>query len=228
MIKLVIFDADGTLYKLKPKECYRKLYGVISEEIGKGAEDIERIHKEIIDKVKCSKDPVKRKLSYSLSLLMEEIRPGWGDNLKDIERYQKIFWGFVSESLEPTDGVGEVKALKGKVRMCVASDEFRKPVEMKLNAVFGNWEDYFEFLVTPEDTGIMKPSENYCILAMEMAGVRPQEAIAIGDSVERDIFPAKRLGIKTCLISGEKDENADFSLKNLKHIREIIEQRLPS
>lgn len=53
----------------------------------------------------------------------------------------------------------------------------------------------FEVVVTPETTGERKPSVRNFIHALDHLGVDPIEAVMVGDSLRRDIEPAKRLGI---------------------------------
>ena len=47
------------------------------------------------------------------------------------------------------------------------------------------------------EEGVAKPDERIFELAMERADCSPEEAVMIGDRLDNDIAPAKRLGITT-------------------------------
>lgn len=64
----------------------------------------------------------------------------------------------------------------------------------------------------------IKPSERPLLSALEVMGVSPDEALFVSDCLERDILPAKKLGMSTCLVgSSGGDTGADF------HVRTIAE-----
>ena len=50
--------------------------------------------------------------------------------------------------------------------------------------------------------GISKPDPEIFRIAVRKLGVSPEEAIFVGDSYERDMMPAKRLGMKTIWLKG--------------------------
>ena len=45
--------------------------------------------------------------------------------------------------------------------------------------------------------GIAKPSLLFFRMILDGMGVRPEEAVIVGDRLDHDIFPAKLLGMKT-------------------------------
>lgn len=62
----------------------------------------------------------------------------------------------------------------------------------------------------------VKPSPLPFLAALKALGVAPDEALFVGDSVARDILPASRLGISTCLVGGsEQSAVADFHLQSI-------------
>lgn len=50
------------------------------------------------------------------------------------------------------------------------------------------------------DLGAIKPSERPFLAALREIGVSPNAALFVGDSLERDIVPAKLLGMSTCFV----------------------------
>jgi putative hydrolase of the HAD superfamily len=85
-------------------------------------------------------------------------------------------------------------------------------------------EYFFSFVVGYEDTNSLKDTGLPFVLALgllrkEIPSINEGEILMVGDSVERDIVPAKKFGLKTALsrygqktvVPGEPDyELADF------------------
>ena len=57
-----------------------------------------------------------------------------------------------------------------------------------------------DFLVISAEAGVRKPSEGIFRLALEKAGVRPEEAVHVGDLPEEDGEGARRAGLRPVLI----------------------------
>ena len=55
--------------------------------------------------------------------------------------------------------------------------------------------------------GAVKPSPRVFLSALDEMGVEPSQAVFVGDSIERDICPAKKLGFSTVFV-GPQSENA--------------------
>ena len=56
-------------------------------------------------------------------------------------------------------------------------------------------------VVTSARAGARKPSEVIFVQALELAGVSPERAVHVGDSVEEDVVGARRAGIQPILLS---------------------------
>lgn len=92
-------------------------------------------------------------------------------------------------------------------------------------------EPYFKFVVGYEDTNHTKATGlpfqlAIDLLKQETRNINNDEILMVGDSIERDIIPAKKLGLQTALSKyGEYTDqtgNADFELKNFKDILSIL------
>ena len=93
-------------------------------------------------------------------------------------------------------------------------------------------ESYFKFVVGFEDTGNSKHSGLPLKLACdklreEFPDLVNSEILMVGDSVQRDIEPAKRLGFKTALskygqVKTEAINSADYELCSISDLLEII------
>lgn len=58
-------------------------------------------------------------------------------------------------------------------------------------------EHLIDHLVISEEVGYSKPNERIFRIALERAGVQPDEAVMVGDHWENDIVAASRLGIRS-------------------------------
>jgi putative hydrolase of the HAD superfamily len=56
-------------------------------------------------------------------------------------------------------------------------------------------EEFFDAIITMDMHGKLKPSPEPFLVAMKKLGVTPIESVLVGDSIRRDIAPAKSLGM---------------------------------
>lgn len=56
---------------------------------------------------------------------------------------------------------------------------------------------YFDVVVASAEAGCEKPDLKIFNMALEQAKCNPSEAVMIGDRLDNDIIPAKKLGMKT-------------------------------
>jgi HAD superfamily hydrolase (TIGR01549 family) len=59
---------------------------------------------------------------------------------------------------------------------------------------------YFTFTNTQEDFTITKPDPRYFERILKRAGVKPSNSIMVGDRIDKDVIPAKMIGMKTVRI----------------------------
>lgn len=65
----------------------------------------------------------------------------------------------------------------------------------------------------------IKPSEQPFLAALEAIGSSPDEVLFVGDSLQRDILPAKKLGMSTCLVgSSVAGTVADFHAQSIAEL----------
>jgi HAD superfamily hydrolase (TIGR01509 family) len=69
--------------------------------------------------------------------------------------------------------------------------------------------------------GLSKPDSRFFARAAEMLGVMPRDVLMVGDSIERDIVPAKALGMRTAQVGGEP-QTADLRIRSLAELRDIV------
>jgi len=86
--------------------------------------------------------------------------------------------------------------------------------------------DFFDVVVTLDDTGKLKPHVLPFNAAMKELKLKPEEILFVGDNPGRDIKGAKKVGMKTALakygqIFPSKNIKADYELKEVQELLKI-------
>ncbi len=83
--------------------------------------------------------------------------------------------------------------MQGKFRMALVSDGSSAVQHKKLHTA--GLTPYFEVVVVSEEVGVCKPSPRPFEHALEQLGVKPEQAVFVGDHPVRDVQGAARLGM---------------------------------
>jgi putative hydrolase of the HAD superfamily len=111
------------------------------------------------------------------------------------------------------------------VKLAIVTDAPRIEAWIRLAAM--GIQDKFKAVITYDDSKQKKPSLKPFKLALKKLKVKSSEVIVVGDSISRDIVPAKRLGAKAVLteygiVKKEKKEREvvkpDFKIKRLSEV----------
>lgn len=142
---------------------------------------------------------------------------------KQLGNPTQVDWDFSLETLMP--GALEVlAALKGHYKLAIVANQpphFLERVE-KLGIT-----SYFAGIYGSSDLHLYKPDPAFFRYALQDLGVRPEEALMIGDRLENDIFPAQKVGMRTIrFISGvsarevlvSPSEHVDATISSLGEI----------
>lgn len=90
---------------------------------------------------------------------------------------------------------------------------------------------YIKLVVASAEEGVAKPDSEIFLRALKRADCPPENAVMIGDRIDNDIEPAKKLGMKTIWVkqgfgiyqSVMNDfQHADYSVDRLKDILELL------
>jgi len=119
-----------------------------------------------------------------------------------------------------------VKLKEKNLVLGIVSDAPRMRAWLRLAEM--NMTHYFDFVVTLDDTGKLKPSKLPFEKALAELKLEPEQILFVGDNPERDILGAKKAGMKTCLaLYGQqvfsKKVKADFEIKDVKELLEILQ-----
>ncbi|HUL45103.1 MAG TPA: HAD family hydrolase [Bacteroidota bacterium] len=89
-------------------------------------------------------------------------------------------------------------------------------------------EMFFRTIVDSAVVGIRKPDSAIWQLALDNLAVRPADAWVVGDSYERDILPAKKLGCSTVWLQGKSwskppsSDAADHVIHKFEELKKVV------
>ena len=78
------------------------------------------------------------------------------------------------------------------------------------------FEGLFDHIIESAVVGVRKPDPQIFTLGVEALGLKPEEVVVVGDSIDKDIIPAKKAGCQTVWFKGEgwTDDPVDESIPN--------------
>lgn len=94
---------------------------------------------------------------------------------------------------------------------------------------------FFDAVVVSTDVGYRKPDERIFQITLEKLGVKPQEAIMIGNRITTDIIGGNRMGMKTILFKWNDKypeevtcelEKPSYTINSLNELIPIIRENL--
>jgi len=90
-------------------------------------------------------------------------------------------------------------------------------------------EDYFDVIVISEELGVEKPDREIFVAALAKLGVKPENAVMVGNRIDSDIIGANRVGMKSILfkwntryneLMTSKEEKPNFIIGSLYELPE--------
>ena len=102
----------------------------------------------------------------------------------------------------------------------------RENIKRKLELI-GLSSERFEFIITSVEVGFNKPHSKIFEQLINQSKLKPSEIIYVGDREIVDIIPAKKLGIRTCLVGGISKE-ADLSVASPVELLEMFISPTPT
>jgi putative hydrolase of the HAD superfamily len=131
-------------------------------------------------------------------LLERELPPAEADSLF------QVYLSCYERSWQRATGVEAFLAQCStmNLKMAIVSNGERSQVHRKLKVL--GLEHDFNVVVTPEDAGAPKPDPRMFLRAAELLDVANSECIVIGDSLEADFLPARKLGMRAFHVSNSK------------------------
>lgn len=208
MIKAILFDLDGTIVNTNNLilKSFEYLFGDFL-------------------KMEVTKEQIYENFGVPLrEIFVKHNIENIDEAVKEYIRYNLTIH---DEYIENYDHAEEgLKALKEKgLKLAIVTSKLRNTAIRGLNCF--DLEKYFDVIITPEDTTHHKPHEEPVLVACEKLGVKPSEAIMVGDS-HNDILSGKNAGALTCAVKYTDlnydlvlESNPDFCIDTINELVEI-------
>ncbi len=201
-IKWLFFDIGSTL--VDESKCYEYRCNEIIKSNGVNAEEF---YAKVLDYAKINAFPIKAAARhYGFKI------PGWPKELEQL--YSKT-----KEILE---------LLSHKYKLGIIANQVAGTQERIDNWSIGK---YFDIVVASAEAGCSKPDLRIFKIALEQAECKPENAVMIGDRLDNDVTPAKKLGMKTVWVRQgfakyqfvySDDERPDFIIDSISEIIKLF------
>ena len=229
-INTILFDFGGTLdtsgthWSEKFWEVYQKFDVPINyEEFREAYINAEPNVKKYINKEDGLFSTLKAQVYLQIDYLTKKGIDLYGVKDKLITRITEACYKGVISNI--TDIKPLLKALKLGYKIGLVSNFYGN-----VRAVCENLEidSYFDVIVDSTELKISKPDPKIFDVAIEMLKSTPERTVVIGDSYDRDIVPAKKLGCNTVWLEGkswkneENNEAADVIISSLFELKKFL------
>jgi len=209
MIKAVLFDMDGVLVNTETFYI-QALIETLFEETG----------------VKLKEEEVER---YAGLIYVEKLKRIFrekdikGDPYEIAEKSRKRFLRIIKGKIRLLPGAKDLidQLSSSGIRLGLVSSSKRMVVDIVLKQA--KLQGIFDVIVTQDDVKNLKPHPEPYLLASKILGIRPEECVAVEDSVH-GILSAKSAGMKCIAIANpyipiSKYSKADLIVKGLEEIK---------
>ena len=136
-------------------------------------------------------------------------------------------WHTEDEILYP-DAAQCLKILSQKYKIgIIANQELGTKDRLQQQGIL----QYIDLVIASAEEGVAKPDEKIFKIALERAACKSDNAIMIGDRIDNDIIPAKKLGFHTIWIQQgfgqywnitKEEETPDYTVCSLSELCDIL------
>lgn len=208
----VLIDIDNTLYDYETvharalkavEEMLARRFALAGETIREAFADARNaVHVELRETAS----------SHNRLLYFQRLCEALGHNpmYHAMETYD-LYWDTFLDNIELFDGVMDFLEKIRALKVCFVTDltahiQYRKIARLKLH-------EYAGYLVTSEEAGREKPHPYMFMLALKKLGLGPEQVCMVGDSFEKDVIGATRLGIRSFWLNrdGKKRDLGDLA-----------------
>lgn len=209
-VRILIWDFDGTFYKPIPplwKKIREAEYLTIKNYTGwqmaKVIIEFDKLHKKVLHSATACVAQLSSISTGQAAVEMEK----YFDRRKFLKRDPKLIKLF-----QKLSNFGYYILANGSIRGI--TDTLKKlGIDRKI----------FREIITSEIVGVTKPDNNGFKYILSKTNLPPGSHLMIGDRENVDLVPAKKLGIKTCLVfSSTKSEIADLSLPSVYDLEKYL------
>ena len=215
-IKAVVFDLYGTLVNIRTDESDPELYRQVSRFLSYNRVYLEPelLRDFYMEKIKSQL--AKSREVYPdvdvlkiFTLIVHEFGVGRME-LRLPLHTARLFRALSRKTFEPFPGVYHLlEHLGDHYPLALLSDAQRCYTEPEVETLKLGW--FFQHTFFSSDYGFRKPDPKYFGLALKALGVKPAEAVYVGDNHFRDMVGAKRSGMKMVLVRSSERECEGFT-----------------
>ncbi len=229
-IRGILFDLYGTLINIDTDENMEDIYRAIAHfftYIGADMRrwDLRELYYEIMKKQRALTGELYAEIN--VVGIWKEIMHRRGIRVPDEEKIAvylaQMHRGISRKRIQLYSDVGRVlDTLKQRFPLALVSDAQScfSIAEMKILGIH----DFFKPIIISGDYGYRKPDPRLFLQALDALGLRPEEAIYVGNDMFRDMFGARQLGIKTIFFKSNQGEQIykniepDYIVYNFKEV----------
>jgi len=157
-------------------------------------------------------------INYQSQFLAVAEKYGFKDYVQYNPDYEELYF----------DTIEVLEALKNKYKLGIIANQLAglKPRLDKLGI-----SKYFDVILGSNDVGLHKPDLRFFELALKEANTTAEVSMMVGDRLDNDIYPAKKLGMKTVWIKRgfgkyqtpkNSDYEADIVVDELNELINIL------
>jgi HAD superfamily hydrolase (TIGR02253 family) len=220
MIKAVLFDLDNTLIdfmKMKKHSCSAAIDAMIGAGLDVDHRKATKVLFELYDKYGLEEGTIFQKFLKKL-----KGKVNYRILANGIVAYRRVRTGFLDAY--PNVDYVLLKLKKRGIKIGIVTDAPKLKAWIRLASI--KLSNYFDVVVTFEDTKRLKPSKLPFKAALRKLKLKASECLMIGDWPERDIKGAKAIGMQTCFAKyGNpkiKKTNADYEISDIKKLLDIV------
>jgi len=226
-VKAVIFDLYGTLVNIKTDEQDPELYAQLSKFLSYNRVTIspDELQSFYVDEIKRQLQNKREEYPEVDVLKIFRVvvrRYGHGRNDPRLPiNTARLFRSLSRKTFEPFPRVySMLERLRDIYPLALLSDAQRCFTEPEIEMLKLSW--FFDHIFISSDYGFRKPDPRYFSMAIEALGVKPEEAVYVGDNPYRDLYGAKKAGMRMVLVrSSEKEYEGYVADEYLGDIAEL-------
>ena len=229
VIKAILFDLDNTLIDFmtfKQKSCEAAIDAMLAAGLNLKREEALKILLELY-----GKHGIEEQHIFEKFLNKAKGKVDYRVVAKGVLAYRKAKDAY----LKPyPNTIPTLIQLKQKYKLAIISDAPRLNAWMRLVSM--NLDDFFDIVITAGDVRKTKVHAAPFKAALNALKLKPEEALMVGDRIQRDVNTAKSLGINTCYArygdvsfsggfhkspSKKGESGADFEIEDIKELLDL-------
>lgn len=230
MIKVILWDVDGTLLDFKASERHSLTKAFEHFSLGECTDDIINTYSSINQS--CWEMLERGELTKEQTLIVrfDKFFDAVGINGIDSTRFSKLYESGLCDKIVFIDNSYELLlSLKEKYKQYAVTNGAYSVQKKKLNK--SGFDKIFDGVFISDLVGYEKPNVNFFNFVREnIIDVSNDEILIVGDSLTSDIKGGNNMGIKTCLYDPknlytcyDKDKySIDYRISHLNDIRSIL------